>query len=244
MSWFRCPEPRPFATLRLVCFPHAGGSAVFFRPWAKAVSPAVEVHAVQYPGRADRLGDPLIRDVGRMSTLIAAAIAPLLDRPVAFFGHSMGATVAYETARVLEARGIAPVHLFASAASAPHARTPRVVSAMNEEELVAEMLQLGGTDSEVLEDPEMRALILPYVRNDFESLEFYRHKPGPPLDIPITALAGDADPDVTPAHIERWVDVTSALFKSLVLPGGHFYLVPQQQAVLSEVGTTLNVPTL
>ena len=242
MSWFRCPEPRPFATLRLVCFPHAGGSAVFFRPWAKAVSPAVEVHTVQYPGRADRLKDPLIRDIDRLSLLIAGAIAPLLDRPVAFFGHSMGASVAYETARVLQARGTSLVHFFASSASAPQVRNPRGVSAMDDEMLVAEMLKLGGTDAELFEDPEMRALVLPYVRNDFEALDLYRPKQGPPLNVPVTALVGDADPDVTPAHIERWAEVAGSSFKSLILPGDHFYLVPQQAAVIREVLTTLNVP--
>lgn len=243
MSWFRCAEHRPFAALRLVCFPHAGGSAVFYRGWARSVSPAVELHAVQYPGRADRIRDPLIADLGQVSRLIAGAIGPLLDRPVAFFGHSMGAAVAYETARVLQTRGTAPLHLFASGARAPHDREDRrAVSGEDDETLVAEMVKLGGTDAEILQDPEMRALILPYVRNDFRAIESYRPKPGPPLDVPVTSIIGDADPDVTLAHAERWGEVTSAAFASVVLPGDHFYLVPQQPAVINEVLSRLNIP--
>src|SRR5439155_6078022 len=98
------------------------GSAVAYRPWSAAASPALEVHAVQYPGRADRIRDPLIADSGQVSRLIAGALMPLLDRPVAFFGHSMGAVLAYETARVLQSRGTQVRHLFASGTLPPHDR--------------------------------------------------------------------------------------------------------------------------
>lgn len=227
----------------MVCFPHAGGSAVFYRPWAKTVSPAVEVHAVQYPGRADRMRDPLIADLAQTARLVAGAMAPLLDRPVAFFGHSMGAAVAYETARVLSARGRAPIHLFASGARAPGDRGDvQTVGDKPDEVLIAEMTKLGGTDAEVLNDPEMRELVLPYVRNDFNAIEQYRPKPGPPLEIPVTSIIGDADPDVSPEQAARWGEVTSGPFTSRILPGDHFYLVPQQSAVITEVLTQLNVP--
>jgi surfactin synthase thioesterase subunit len=243
MSWFRCPAPRPFASLRLICFPHAGGSAVFYRPWSEAVSPAVEVHAVQYPGRADRLRDPLIPDLPQIARLVAGAVAPLLDRPLVFFGHSMGAAVAYEAARVLQARGNAPVHLFVSSAIAPQDRSGVArVSDGDDEALVAEMSRLGGTEAEILQDREMREIVLPYVRNDFHAIEHYVRTPGPPLTIPVTAITGDADPDVTPERNARWSEATTGAFKSLVLPGDHFYLVPQQTAVITEVLTTLNVP--
>jgi len=243
MSWFRCPEPRPWASMRLVCFPHAGGSAVAYRPWAKTVSAALELHAVQYPGRADRMGDPLIADPGQVSRLIAGAMMPLLDRPVALFGHSMGALLAYETARILQGRGTEVVHLFASGARAPHDRDePKDVAGLDDDGVIAEMTALGGTDAEVLQDPEMRELVLPYVRNDFRLVAAYRHRPGPPLSAPVTAIVGDADPHVSVSEAVRWADMTTAGFTRKVLPGGHFYLVPQQQAVLTEVQLTLGIP--
>jgi len=243
MSWFRCAESRPWASMRLVCFPHAGGSAVAYRPWAKAMSPAIEVHAVQYPGRADRIRDPLISDSGQVSRLIAGALMPLLDRPVAFFGHSMGAVLAYETARILQGRGTQVEHLFASGTRAPHDRgEPGHIAQRDDDGVAAAMVALGGTDAEILQDPEMRALVLPYVRNDFALIESYRYKPGLDLATPITAILGDVDPHVTPEQATRWADLTTAGFTHKVLPGGHFYLVPQQQAVLTEVHTTLNVP--
>jgi surfactin synthase thioesterase subunit len=243
MSWLRCAEPRPWASLRLICFPHAGGSAVFYRPWAKAVSPAVEVHAVQYPGRADRFRDPFVTDAARMARLVAAAMAPLRDRPVALFGHSMGALVAYEVARVLEEQGAPAVHLFASGTRPPHARDDSWhVTDKDDDGLVAEMVKMGGTDAELLADPEMRALVLPYVRDDFRIVETYRHTPGPRLTSPVTVMIGDSDPHVDEAQAARWAEVGDGAFTQRTLPGGHFYLVPQQAAVLDTVQRGLGVP--
>lgn len=243
MNWFRCPEPRPWASMRLFCLPHAGGSAVFYRPWSSQVTPAVEVHAVQYPGRADRMRDPMIEDAHRLSRLIAGSMAPLMDRPTALFGHSMGAVLAYEVARLLEARGVPPVHLFVSGARPPHRRGEREgIADRDDDGLVAELAKLGGTDAELLQDPEMRELVLPYVRNDFRLIENYEHRAGPRLRVPVTALIGDADAHVNEEQVAAWAEVTDGPFTARVLPGDHFYLVPGQSQVLSEVLHRLEVP--
>lgn len=242
MTWFRCAESRPWAPLRLFCLPHAGGSAVFYRPWAKAVGPAVEVHAVQYPGRADRLADALVTDAHQLARLIAGAMAPLLDRPAALFGHSMGAVLAYEVARLLQERGVAPVHLFASGARPPHDRGDDRVADKDDDAVVAEMVKLGGTDAEALQDPELRELVLPYVRNDFALIERYAHRPGVRLTVPVTAIVGDADPHVTADRARGWADVTDGRFALSVLPGGHFYLADRQPDVIAQILRTLEVP--
>ncbi|WP_329521400.1 thioesterase II family protein [Spirillospora sp. NBC_01491] len=242
MSWFRCTETRPWASMRLFCLPHAGGSAVFYRGWAEEVGPAVELHAVQYPGRADRMAEPGVPDAQQLARLIAGAMAPLLDRPAALFGHSMGALVAYEVARLLQERGAAPVHLFVSGARAPHDRDDEAFAGLDDDGLVAEMVKLGGTDAEVLRDPELRELVLPYVRNDFALVENYRQRAGTRLAVPVTAVIGDADPRVDRAQAARWGEVTDARSALRVLPGDHFYLVPQQAAVVGEILRTLEVP--
>jgi surfactin synthase thioesterase subunit len=242
VTWFRCPETRPWASMRLFCLPHAGGSAVFYRPWAKEVGPAVEVHAVQYPGRADRMAEALVTDAHQLARLVAGAMAPLMDRPAALFGHSMGAVLAYEVARLLQERGSAPVHVFASGTRPPHDRGDDRVSARDDDGVVAEMIELGGTDAEALRDPELRELVLPYVRNDFALIEDYRHKDGTRLSVPLTAIVGDADPHVTPEQARGWEQVTDGRFALKVLPGGHFYLTEQQPAVIAEILRTLEVP--
>lgn len=243
MTWFRCVESRPWASLRLFCFPYAGGSAVAYRSWPKETTAAVEVHAVQYPGRADRMDDPLIDDAHQLARLIAGSMAPLMDRPAALFGHSMGAVLAYEVARLLQERGSAPVHLFASGARPPHERGEReYVADMDDDGVVAALAKLGGSDAEVLRDPEMRELIMPYVRNDFRLIESYARRPGPRLAVPVTALVGDADIHVSQAQAAQWGEVTDGGFTLKVMPGDHFYLVPQQSKVISEILHALHVP--
>jgi surfactin synthase thioesterase subunit len=223
--------------------PHAGGSAVFFRPWGERVTGAVEVHAAQYPGRADRMSDPFVSDGHRLARLIAGSMAPLMDRPAALFGHSMGAAVAYEVTRLLEERGTPPIHLFVSGAGAPHDRREREsVAQLDDDGVVEALVRLGGSDAELLRDPEMRELVLPYVRNDYALIEGYVHRPGPPLTTPVTVLIGDSDPEVDEASAAKWSELTTGESAVRVFPGDHFYLVPQQHQVIGEVLRTLNVP--
>lgn len=224
MSWTECMEPRPFAALRLVCFPHAGGSSYFFRDWRKGL-PEFEVHAVCYPGRADRFGEPTATDLVAMAGEIAQAVKPLTDRPTALFGHSMGAVVAYETARALEAEGAGLSHLFVSGARAGHlVRRDARAAGMNEESVIAALQELGGTDTELLDHPMFRELILPYVQADFRMLGGYEHRAGALLGCPVTAVAGASDPRVTAAQVAQWAQVTEGPFRQRMVPGGHFYL--------------------
>ncbi len=243
MSWLRCPDPRPWATTRLVCFPHAGGSAVAYRGWGRAASPALEVHAVQYPGRADRIREPMMTDARQAARLIAAALGPLTDRPLAFFGHSMGTILAYETALLLQARGIPPVHLFVSAAPAAHLREESGNPADKDDDgLVAELVKLGGTDAAALADPELRELVLPYVRADYRLIQKYVHQAGPRLNVPVTGLAGEADPHGTVDKVSRWAELTDGPFELRAFPGDHFYLNDQLPELLAEIHKSLGIP--
>ncbi|MEV5844751.1 alpha/beta fold hydrolase [Streptomyces sp. NPDC051985] len=224
MSWTECIEPRPFAATRLICFPYAGGSSYFFRDWRKGL-PEFEVHAVCYPGRADRFGEPAATDLVAMAGEIAEAVRPLTDRPTVLFGHSMGAVVAYETARALEAAGSRPAHLFVSGARAGHlVRRDARAAGKNEETVITALQELGGTDTELLDHPMFRELILPYVQADFRMLGGYEHRAGALLDCPVTAVAGMSDPRVTAEQAAQWAQVTEGPFRRFMVPGGHFYL--------------------
>lgn len=235
MTWFHCYVPRPQSGLRLFCFPHAGGSASFYRTWPRHVPPSVEVRAVQYPGRADRRAEPLIDNAEHLAKLVTDAMAPLLDRPVALFGHSMGALIAYEVARELEARGRGVVHLFASGRHAPHVRRPLAALTDSDEDLIADLVRLGGVEPALLADPAIRELTLPIVRNDYRVDETYQHRPGGVLDCPVTAILGDADPEVDAAEAERWGELTRGRSNVRVLGGDHFYLVPRRTEVIAEL---------
>ncbi|MEV7006387.1 alpha/beta fold hydrolase [Streptosporangium sp. NPDC051022] len=236
MTWLRPLRPRPEATTRLICFAHAGGSVAAYRDWPALLPESIEPYGVQLPGRADRFGEPLPEDMDGLVGSAVEAMLPLLDRPFALFGHSMGAMVAYESTRVLEARGFHPMRLFASGARAPHEPRRRAeISSYDDERFMAELTKLGGTDLQILANPEMREVVFPYVRGDFRLIENYRHAPGPALRTPISVIVGDADPVVTPAQAKEWETRTVSDFSLTVLPGAHFYLQPQRAAVVGEI---------
>ncbi|MGW5847871.1 thioesterase II family protein [Streptomyces sp. NPDC055254] len=238
--WFRCPRPMPGAQARLVCFAHAGGSAAAFRSWD--MGPDVEVVGVQYPGRADRFGDPFPEDLEQLGREVGEAIATLDERPTALFGHSLGALVAYEAARHLEEIGQAPVYLFASACRSPQVADSRPpIARLDDATLAAELMKMGGTDALVLADLELRDLVLPYIRADFALLEAYAPLAEPLAVTPVLALNAVADPYVTCAEMAGWSGVTQAGFRAERFAGDHFYLVPRQEEVLATLRAALGV---
>jgi pyochelin biosynthetic protein PchC len=222
--WFRQFRPAPSAPVRLVCFPHAGGSASYFRPVATALSPDVDVLAVQYPGRQDRRDEPLVADLVELATTLTGLLDDGDGRPTALFGHSMGALIAFEVARRLEKRGLRPAGLFVSGRSAPTIPSGGSRHLQSEPELIAELKQLSGTDSELWDHPELVELVLPALRNDYRAVVTYTYQPGPDVSCEIVTLFGDDDSMVTHAGADQWRAHTTGSFSLHVYPGGHFYL--------------------
>ncbi|MFF4016212.1 thioesterase II family protein [Streptomyces sp. NPDC001843] len=208
--------------MRLFCFPHAGGSPLFFRDWSGALAD-VEVHTVCYPGRGERFGEEWARDLCLMARQIAQEIQASDDgRCIALFGHSMGALVAYETGADLEHHGTAVDRLFVSGARAP--QLPRPAAPTGAEAVRRTLTELGGTAPELLDDPGFRELMLPVVTADFAMLGAYVQPDRAPLSCPVTALVGEADPRVTPAQAAAWQVSTRGAFRMRTVPGDHFYL--------------------
>ncbi|ANW16850.1 thioesterase II family protein [Streptomyces clavuligerus] len=226
--WLRNYSPAPGADIRLVCFPHAGGAASAYHPMAKALSPSVDVSAVQYPGRQDRRTEPCAESLAELADRIVPVLSALDDdRPLALFGHSMGATVAYEVARRLErsAGTPAPVLVLLSGRRPPHHATQLGgVHLRDDAGVLRELSFLGGSVMEALADPELLELVMPAIRGDYRAVETYVHVPGPPLRCPVVALTGDADPRASVAEVEDWREYTTGTFGLHVFPGGHFYL--------------------
>ncbi|MFF7177380.1 alpha/beta fold hydrolase [Streptomyces sp. NPDC008121] len=222
--WIRSFGLAPAASVRLLCFPHAGGTAAYYRPMAVALAPDVELLAVQYPGRQDRFRERLVDSVGELADHVADAVRPLLSRPLSFFGHSMGAAVAYEVALRAQARGDGPRTLFVSGQSTPSARRDRGIHALPDGLLAAELERLGATDPAVLADRELLGVLLPAIRADYRAIETYRRSDEPALDCPIVALTGTADPYVRPSEAAAWASLTRRAFAFHELPGDHFFL--------------------
>ncbi len=234
--WLRRPNPLPNAALRLVCLPHAGGSTGLYRTWAALLPPRVELLLACPPGREDRLDDPIPADVPGLVSGLAAAVAPLLDRPWAVFGHSMGAAVAHELVSHLLHQGHpAPVHLFVSAREAPQYHRGGTTHLLDDDALCAELVRLGGTDAALLAMPELRQLVLPTVRGDYRLIETYQPRPQGLLPCPVTALIGADDTELTAEEADGWRDWTAASFQLLTFPGGHFYLSERPREVVDAI---------
>jgi pyochelin biosynthesis protein PchC len=233
--WLRRYHPCADNAPRLVCFPHAGGSAVYYHQLSRTLAPEIEVLAVQYPGRHDRRREVFVDDLRELARRSCDALAGEPAGPYAFFGHSMGALIAYETALLVRERGWPmPERLFASARRGP--ATVRPAKVYNRDSVLDELRKLGGTDPRFLNDPELLDTILPAAMNDYRAIQAYRWADRPPLPIPITALIGDADPQSTVAEAAAWGRHSIEPLDLRVFPGGHFYLdahLPDVAGVIS-----------
>jgi pyochelin biosynthetic protein PchC len=240
-TWFRSFRPATAARLRMVCLPHAGGSARFFRDWADDLPDDVELLAVQYPGREDRLEDDQAGDLCRLADRIVAALEPALDRPIALFGHSLGAAIAYEMARRIEQRDSgADLTLIVSGRPGPRRERGGVQHLLDDDGLCTELIRLGGTNALVFEHPELLRLVLPAVREDYRLSETYRPNVEILLSCPVVACRGADDPEVTAAESHAWHEVTRGEFTSWVYRGSHFFLVDRHAELLERIVCHLN----
>ncbi|MFI6318293.1 thioesterase II family protein [Nonomuraea sp. NPDC050556] len=214
----------------LVCCPHAGGTAAFFKDWPRRFPPAIQVVPVQYPGHGDRLDEPPVNDVHELSAMVAAEVSA---RPeLILFGHSLGAAVAFELAVRLAEAGTPPRALLISARGAPNHE--RVKPPPTDEAIWQEMTRLGGTPPEIAASPDWRELLAPQLRADFHADATYvpsRTR----LPCPVTVMAGEDDADVSRASIDAWEKYTEAEFTVRVFPGGHFYLADHVTDIAAEV---------
>ncbi|TDV47909.1 thioesterase II family protein [Actinophytocola oryzae] len=233
--WVRRFHPAAGARTQLLCLTHAGGSASYFFPVSRSLSPDIDVLAVQYPGRQDRLREPGLTSVTDLADALTEALWPLTSRPITIFGHSMGATLGFEVALRLEKAGVAPTGLFASGRPSP-ARTRRDTTYLGDDrELLANVRALGGTDTSLLDDEDVLSMVLPAIRADYTAAETYTYTQGPRLNCPIVAMTGDVDPKVTLEEAQAWREHTSGEFELVVYPGGHFYLNEHVPDILDRI---------
>lgn len=224
------PQPVPGATprRRLFCVPFAGGGTIAFHGWSAALPPDLQVCSVLLPGRESRLAEGPIARLAELVPRLADGLAPYFDLPFAFFGHSVGALIAFELARELRRRGGPhPMHLFVSAFRAPHRPNPnRALHRLAEPELIRELQGYGGIPEAVLASRELLELVIPTIRADFALHETYVHQDEPPLQVPLTLFGGTEDDKVRPAHLDGWQNHTQGRFRQVLFEGDHFFLKP------------------
>ncbi len=236
--------PAAAAPVRLFCFPFAGAGASVFREWPAELPSSVGVFAVQPPGHETRIRETPLVSVESLVDAFLPALLPRLDRPFAFFGHSLGALVAYELARALRSRGAPlPGRLFVSGSRAPHRpKRAGLYHVLEGDAFVAGLRRLGGTPERVLAEPELMELFEPMLRADFTMSETYERAPDDPLDVPIAAFGGTDDPEVEPGGLEAWEEHTRAPFTLERFPGDHFFLQSARTELLRAVALELSRP--
>jgi medium-chain acyl-[acyl-carrier-protein] hydrolase len=213
--------------------PYAGGAASIYRSWPNAFPSDIDVCAVELPGRGTRLNEKPYTSISLLVDALCRAILPFLDRPFALFGHSMGALLAFETARLMgRVYQITPSHLFISGHSAPQFPMRYPAHDMAEKELIELLKNLSGTPPEIFQNRELMDLMLPILRADFALCESYKYLEDRPLECPISVFAGLNDEETPRAHLEGWREHTTGPFNLRMLPGGHFFIHGSQKQIM------------
>lgn len=235
----RSPTPGP--RMRLFCFPYAGGSAFNFTPWRDMLDRGVEICALQLPGRGSRIAEPPIRTMPALLKAVAPVIAQHSQLPFAFFGHSVGALIAFELARYLRLHGVdGPMHLFASGCHAPQFRSPsRRLNQLPDAEFIEALREYNGTPREVLESRELMALMMPTIRADFALAEDYAYRSGPSLRASISVFAGTDEDNKGPGQVDGWRRETTGRCDVHWFDGGHFFIDTARAAVVAQLNAEL-----
>ena len=235
-SWFHTYQALPDPALRLVCFPHAGGSPTAYRTWQRRLPEDVGLLSVCYPGRQARLTEPLITDMATMVAGITDALGEYLDTPIALFGHSMGSAIAYETALRLERRhGVRVTRLFVSGRAAPHTVEVTELHTADDLTIATKISRLGSETAHLLTNRALMDLLLPPLRADLRLIETYNPAVPERVSCPLVVYSGDRDPGCAGGRMAAWSQLTAARAEYYPFPGGHFYLEDQEPDLLHHI---------
>lgn len=233
--------PESPSNKRLIAFPHAGGTASVFSGLARQLAPAIELLSVQYPGRQERRREVLPTSLRALAAQLYPDIAMCADRPLTLFGHSMGAIVAFEVARLLQSSGVPKLDmLIASGSRSPSSRCVETLHTQSDENILDELRSLGGIHEELLSEPELRRLIPVVTREDYRLIETYAIAGKDKLTCPIVVLTGVDDPRTTVAEARAWQNHTLDWCKVEQFKGGHFFLIEDNERVSNYIKSSIN----
>ncbi|MBI1390806.1 MAG: putative thioesterase [bacterium] len=243
-KWLPYNEPRSDSALRIFCFPYAGGGASAFRAWKTRWPQSVEICPVLFPGREIRLSEPPFTRMDALIPALEEALAECWDRPFALFGYSMGAAVAFELTRRLHQRGARlPECVWVCARRSPILPYDEDQTyLLPDPEFRAKLRDLNGTPASVLENEELMEIILPAMRADFELNETYRLSESvAPVPVPLVALGGLRDGEVSNDQLRAWSALTTGPFRSKQFGGDHFFIQTHQNELFHEMQTDIQM---
>lgn len=223
--WITYPKPDPQASIRLFCFPYAGAGSSIYQRWTGSLA-GIELGLINLPGRDARVHEPLQTSMVTLAAQICENIMPHLDRPFAFFGHSMGGLLAFEVARQLRRqKAPQPAHLIISSRRAPHLPDPTAhFWRMSKTEFLATIERLyGALPALIRQDEDILNMFLSIMQADFTMMGTYQFCPEEPFTFPLTVLGGQHDPSVRENDLQGWKQLAGADFEVILFPGDHFY---------------------
>lgn len=232
----------PEACVTLYCLPYAGGDVSIFKNWYNQLPSSIDVCPIKLPGRGTRIDEPAHTSISTLAAEIAKVIEMSSTRPYAVFGHSMGALLAFEAARIIRSNGgPMPFHLFVSGCAAPHVRrVQRTTYQLPNAEFIADIQRLNGTPAEFFNYSELVSLLLPMLRADFQACQTYVYHPQEILDVDITVLGGERDLEVSASQLCAWRDLTGGRVRVETVPGDHFFLHHFERHLLAVVSAQLD----
>lgn len=233
-KWTMIPARRPKAKLRLFCFPYAGSGASIFRDWPALLPEDIELVGIQLPGRENRFSEPRLTRLDEVIESLRDVVVDFSDRPFYFFGHSIGALIAFELTRALQREGLPrPSHLVVSGLAAPQLpRRNELLHRLDDDAFLARIRDFNGTPKALLEDAELMKLFVPLLRDDFTICETYVCRDRTPVECPLIALGGDADADVKLDELAAWSELAGGHYEYLTFHGDHFFIHPHRGKVL------------
>lgn len=234
-KWIYCPAPRKDPRVRVFCFPYAGGSPLIFRTWPDALPDTVEVMAVRLPGHDSRIRELAFTEWDPLLETIEQALSEYLDLPFVLFGHSLGASIAYELAQRMQRsqRSMMHSHLVVSGRRCPHMPSCRMpMHHLPQQEFFERLRQMNGILPEVLENTRLMAVLEPSIRADIKLAETWKGTTETPLDVPITALSGALDDIDSTGDMQGWTRYSSIHCSLITLPGGHFFIHTAELQIL------------
>jgi medium-chain acyl-[acyl-carrier-protein] hydrolase len=240
--WLGCPKPNPQASLRLFCFPYAGAGSSIFTTWSHALPPDIELNLIHLPGRDGRIREPLQVDLSALVESLGESFHSRLDKPFAFFGHSMGALISFEVARYLRRQyARQPKHLFISSRPAPQLTDPQAdLYRLPGKDFLDTVEDLYGVLPDIVkEDAGVLELFLAIMRADLTLIGTHQYHPEPALDCPISVFGGEQDQSVTADSLYAWREQTLNSFSMTMFPGDHFFIHSSRQALLQNLSQNL-----
>lgn len=242
--WLFSPQPRPRAELKLFCFAYAGGNANVFRSWVDKLDARIELQAIQLPGRAARFKEPLLESMEDiLDALEKSLIKELENCPYAFFGHSMGASIAFELTRRLQNKGAnLPKRLIVSgrrAPSLPVDQNRKHIHKLPKAEFIERLKTLNGTPEALLAHEDLMNLMEPILRSDFKVIETWQYKPADALNVPLSIFTGIEDEHMGEESEQAWKKESTLECETHVFPGDHFYLQQYEDQLLKKINSSL-----